>query len=112
VFTSNWMSQNIEPVMVPWASQVVTTGSRENTTWGLMLDPSSQPRPAIELGFIGGYEAPVLLQRAGNTLRGGSVDENLGDFDTMAGREFKGITIFGGAYISGQTVVGSNGTGS
>jgi hypothetical protein len=112
VFTTNWMAKNIEPVMVPFASQIITTGSREDTTWGLMIDPASQPRPAIELGFVRGYENPVLLQRAGNTLRGGSVAEEFGDFDTMAGREFKGITIFGGAYISGQTVVGSNGSGS
>lgn len=110
VFTSNWIAKNIEPVMVPWASQVVSTGSRENTTWGLMLDPASQPRPAIELGFLSGWEAPQLLQRAGNTLRGNSVDENLGDFDNMQGREFKGMVVFGGAYISGQTVVGSNGS--
>lgn len=112
VFTSNWIAKNIEPVLVPWASQVVTTGSRENTTWGLMLDPMSQSRPAIELGFLSGWEAPQLLQRAGNTLRGGSVDESLGDFDTMEGREFKGMVVFGGTYISGQTVVGSNGSGS
>jgi len=104
----NWIAKGITPLMNPWIPVIAATNG--NTTWGLTAVPDGNTRPALEVGFISGYDSPVLLQKSGNTLRGGSIAQELGDFDTMEGREVKGLLVFGGARISGKATVGSNGS--
>lgn len=111
MIVQNWIAAGITPLMNPWVP-VVASSANGATSWGLFVNPGGVSRPALEVGFIPGYDSPVLLQKAGNTMRGGSVDQSLGDFDTMQGREFKGLMVFGGARISGKSTVASNGSGS
>jgi hypothetical protein len=110
LIVANWIAAGITPLMNPWIP-VVASSANGNTTWGLTVAPDGNTRPALEVGFIPGYDSPVLLQKAGNTLRGGSIAQEFGDFDTMEGREMKGLLVFGGARISGKATVASNGSG-
>lgn len=111
MYVNNWVASGITPLMNPWIP-VVASSSNGATSWGLFVAPNGVARPALEVGFIPGYDSPVLLQRAGDTLRGGSVAQEMGSFDTMQGREFKGLMVFGGARINGKSTVASNGSGS
>jgi hypothetical protein len=105
----NWWSSRLTPVMLPYLNQIV--GANEGS-WGLVADPNSQPRPAVEIGTLPGYDTPVMLQKAPNTMRGGALASEFGDFNTLSGNEFKGLMVFGGAQISGVSTVASNGTGA
>lgn len=88
------------------------SGSIKNTMWGLMYDPQSQNRPALELGQLAGYETPQLMQKVPNTMRlGGGVDPMLGDFYTMD-QEYKGVLVLGGTQIDGRSTVASTGAGA
>jgi hypothetical protein len=107
--TKNWWASRITPVYLPYLDQIASSAKG---SWILVAEPNSQPRPAVEIGTLPGYDTPVMLQKAGNTLRGGSPAPQFGDFDTMLGNEFKGLMVFGGAQISGVSTVGSNGSGS
>jgi hypothetical protein len=105
----NWISGRIRPVFAPELRNIVTTNLA--TSWWMFAKPGTG-RPAIELGFLSGYEAPQLFRKLPNTVRvsGGSVDE-LGDFETM-GTELKGLVVFGGTRMDPRMAMASNGTGS
>lgn len=112
VQTNNWMVGNITPIMNPFIRLVCTTANVQDTMWGITLDPGAQNRPAMEFGFLRGFESPQLFQKVPNTMRaGGGVDATLGDFYTMA-QELKVLTVYGGKQIAGQTTVASTGAGS
>ncbi len=106
----NWWASRITPVMNQYIPRIATTNGK--TSWGLVADPNMQERPAVEIGILPGYDSPVLLQKQANTLRGGAIAQDMGDFNTMVGHEFKGLMVFGGAQISGVSTVASNGTNS
>lgn len=111
VQTNNWMVGNITPIMNPFIRLVCTTATTQDTMWGITLDPGAQNRPAMEFGFLRGFESPQLFQKVPNTMRaGGGVDPSLGDFYTMS-QELKVLTVYGGKQISGQTTVASTGRG-
>jgi hypothetical protein len=66
----------------------------------------------VEIGFLNGFEEPVLFQKVPNTQRmGGGVDAMMGDFYTMD-QELKIISVIGGSAIDGRTTVASDGSGS
>ncbi len=105
----NWISGNINPIYAPELRNIMT--SNAGTSWWLFAKPSLA-RPAIELGFLTGYDTPQLYRKLANTVRvggGESVDE-FGDFETMA-TEFKGLVIFGGTRMDPRMTMASNGTG-
>jgi hypothetical protein len=111
VETANWLIRNMELVMDPWIPLVCTTAGTQNTMWGITLDPESAPRPAIEVGFLQGFEEPQIFQKVSNTQRlGGGVDPMLGDFNTMDS-DMKIVTVMGGTPIDGRTTVASTGQG-
>lgn len=109
-----WMIQNLDPVMDTYMPIVMSgaAGNIKNTTWGIMVDPASQNRPAIEVGFLNGFETPQTFTKVPNTMRmGGGVDPMLGDFNSMD-QEMKIITVMGGTVIDGRSTVASNGSGT
>jgi len=111
VQTNNWMVQNLVPIMNPFIRLVCTTATTQDTMWGITLDPGAQNRPAMEFGFLRGFEVPQLFQKVPNTMRaGGGVAPELGDFYTMA-QELKVLSVYGGKQIAGQTTVASTGRG-
>lgn len=108
VRVNNWMAAQITPVLLPWLPIVDTT--QGDTAWYLFADPMVG-RPALEVGFLRGFESPALYQKASNTVRiGGGVDQNAGDFLTMC-LDFKGVLAFGGATLDPRSAVASRGTG-
>src|SRR6185369_2469469 len=108
---NNWMVQNLVPIMNPFIRLVCTTATTQDTMWGITLDPGAQNRPAMEFGFLRGFEVPQLYQKVPNTMRaGGGVAPELGDFYTMA-QEMKVLSVYGGKQIAGQTTVASTGRG-
>lgn len=112
VQVGNWAMQNMVHVMDQYIPIVCTTNGVKDTAWGLMYDPNSQARPALELGFLNGFETPQLFRKLPNTMRmGGGVDPAMGDFATME-QDLKIITVFGGTQIDGRSTVASTGQGS
>ncbi len=107
VRVNNWIVRNIEAVMDPYIP-IIATGN-PNTSWILHVRPDSD-RPAMEIGFLAGFEEPQLYRKMGNTMRvGGGIDQNAGDWDTMS-QDFKGVIGYGGALLDPKGAVGSNGS--
>ena len=104
---NNWIVRNISLVMNPYIPIVCTTNG--DTTWALFSNPSAG-RPAGEVGFLAGYEQPVLYRKASNSMRiSGGLDQAAGDFATMD-QHYKGILGMGGAVLEPQSAIGSNGS--
>ena len=107
----NWPAQGIVPIQDKWIRIVCTTAGVKDTAWGLMYDPNAQARPALELGFLTGFDTPQIYQEVPNTMRvGGGVDPQLGNFYTM-NQNFKGVLVMGGTQIDGRSIAFSTGQG-
>lgn len=108
--TANWMKGEVTLVVNPYLSQINTTNG--TTAWYLFAAPSVG-RPAIEVGFLRGYEQPQLFMKAPNAIRvgGGTTDPMQGDFDTDS-IDYKVRHVFGGTLIDPKMAVTSNGTGT
>jgi hypothetical protein len=110
VRVGNWLAPQFTIVVNPWIP-VVASSSNGATSWFVFADPNVG-RPALEMGFLRGFENPALYQKAGNTMRvGGGIDQGVGDFDTMS-TEYKAMVVFGGSRMDGKGTVASNGSGS
>jgi hypothetical protein len=97
-------------VVNPWIPVVAATADG-STSWYLFASPNTM-RPAIEVGFVRGWEEPQLFQKVANTARlGGGIAQELGDFHSMS-TEYKGLLAFGGAVIEPNATVASEGDGS
>jgi len=105
----NWPMQGVVPIVDKYMPLICTTSGIKDSMWALIYDPSSQARPAVELGQLQGYETPQLFQKIPNTMRvGGGVDPMLGDFWTM-NQDYKGVLVLGGTQIDGRSAVFSTG---
>lgn len=108
--TANYLASKIKLVVNPYLT-TIDQSANKHTTWYLFADPTSG-RPALEMSFLRGYEQPMILQKAPNTLRvGGSVDPMLGDFNDMS-IHYKGVHILGGTLLDPKMAVVSNGSGA
>lgn len=113
VQTTNWLVQHLKPIKNPFIRLVATaaSGTIKDTMWGLTVDPGVNDRPAMEFGFLKGFETPQIYQKVPNTMRvGGGVDPSLGDFYTMS-QELKSLSVYGGKSIDGHSTVASTGAG-
>ena len=109
VRVNNWIVRNLEAVMNPYIPIIAT--SNGNTSWALYVRPDSG-RPAAEVGFLAGFEEPQLFRKASDSMRvGGGIDQNMGDFATMA-QHYKGVMAYGGTTLDPQGAVASNGSNS
>jgi hypothetical protein len=103
-----WMIQRMDPIMDPYIP-IVCTAAAGRTMWGITVDPQSQARPSIEVGFLNGYETPQIYTKLPNTQRmGGGVDAMMGDFYSMD-QDMKIVGVFGGTQIDGRSTVASTG---
>lgn len=110
VAVNNWIVGNLQMVVDPYIP-IVASSSNGSTSWFLFANPSVS-RPALEVGFLRGFEQPVLYQKLANTMRvGGGIDQMAGDFATMS-QEYKGVVAFGGVRLDPKATVGSEGDGS
>lgn len=110
LITNNWFKGLVDVVVNPWLPIVDTTHG--NTTWYLFASPNTG-RPAIEIGFLAGHEAPELYMKDLNAIRigGGAAGGADGDFDTDT-VQYKVRAVFGGTLMDVKMAVVSNGTGS
>ena len=105
----NWIGDLCTVVEDKWMPIVSNNNTNINKSWMLVYDPSTQPRPSAEMGFLTGFDTPQLYQKVPNTMRvGGGVDPSLGDFYSM-NQEWKGVLVFGGGQIDGRSAVVSTG---
>lgn len=110
ILTSNWMKAHLQIVVNSYIP-VVASSANGKTSWFLHSSPTIG-RPAMEMGFLRGHEAPELFMRTGNQQRvGGAVNAMDGAFedDSIA---FKVRHVFGGTRLDGKGTVASNGSGS
>lgn len=106
---NNWMGSRFSVEVDPYIPIIAT--SNGNTSWFLFGSPG-MGRPALEVGFIRGFEQPQLFQKAANTARlGGGIDPTVGDWATMA-TEYKAVVGFGGTRLSPLSTVASEGDGN
>ncbi len=106
------ITQGIKLIVDKKMRDVCTTSGVRDTMWMLTYDPNAQARPSIEFGMVRGWDQPILLQKAPNTMRvGGGVDPMLGDFLT-GDLDYKSVVIYGGAQGDGRSTVASTGQGT
>ena len=110
LITANWMRNNVRIVVNPWIP-IIASNSNTNTSWFLFADAQSGP-PALELGFLRGYEAPQIFIKEPNQRRvGGAINMADGDFETDT-IQHKVRHIFGGCTLDPKMSVASSGAGA
>lgn len=106
---NNWIIGGFKVVVNPWIDKIATTNG--NTSWWVFTDPSMN-RPALEIGFLRGFQTPQLFQKASNTMRaGGGIEQAMGDFNNMS-TMLKALTVFGSTRLEPKASVASDGSGS
>lgn len=75
----NWMKNNVTLEVESYIPHVATA-ENGNTCWFLFASPN-EGRPAIEMGFLRGYEDPSLYERAPTSRRIGGGGDALESFD-------------------------------
>lgn len=107
---ANWMRSRMRLSVNPYIP-IVASASNGATSWFLFASPSNG-RPALEMGFLRGYEEPQVFMKAGDVISvgGGAVDPMAGDFanDSI---NYKVRHIFGGTRLDPKMSVASNGSG-
>jgi hypothetical protein len=86
------------------------TKTNADTSWYLFANPTASARPAIEIGFLRGYEQPALYERVPDMRRFGGGAEVAWSFD-FGDNEKKVQHILGGTFVDPRMTLGSNGTG-
>ena len=111
VWAQNWMRNRLELVVDPYIP-IVASSANGNTMWALFANPTVG-RPALELGFLRGFEQPQIFIKSPNAQRvgGGNADPMDGDFDTDS-IQYKARHVFGGARMDPKMTVASQGDGS
>lgn len=108
----NWVAGRITPVYNPELVNVVTAAGVLARSWWIFADEGGTFRPAVEIGFLNGFDTPQLFRKLPNTVRiGGGTADELGDFETM-GTEIKGMVVVGGTREDPKMTLASNGAGS
>lgn len=110
IHVANWMRNRVRLSVNPYIPIIATTNG--NTSWFMFANPDTG-RPALEIGFLRGYESPSLFQKDPDMRRVGAgvVDPALGDFETGEIR-YKGMHIIGGTRLDPKMTIASNGSGS
>lgn len=105
----NFLMADIQVVMNPYIP-LVASSANGATSWFLFGSPTIG-RPAFEMGFLLGYEAPQIFMKTPNQMRvGGGANVMDGDFysDSI---EYKVRHVFGGVRMDPKSTVASNGSG-
>jgi hypothetical protein len=107
---ANWMRNRLRLSVNPYIPIIATANG--NTSWFMFANPDSG-RPALEIGFLRGYENPSLFQKDPDMRRigAGVVDPALGDFETGE-IKYKGMHIIGGTRLDPKMAIASNGSGA
>lgn len=108
---TNWMRAKTRLSVDPYIP-IVASSANGTTSWFLFANPDSG-RPALEIGFLRGYESPGIYQKLPDTVRAGSTTPEmmLGSFETGE-LQYKGMHIIGGTREDPKATIASNGSGS
>lgn len=108
--TANW-AQNMFTVAVNYYIPYIASSSNGSTSWFVFANPNTG-RPAGELGFLRGHEAPEIFMKLPNQIRvAGGGAEPVEDFDIDA-VDHKIRHVFGGTAMDPKVAAASNGSGS
>lgn len=108
--SKNWIAGNLVPVYAPELRNIVTASNLSTSWW--LFPMAGGGRPIAEIGFLAGYDTPVLYKKAPDTQRiSGGLVEEMGSFETMA-TEVKGLLVFGGTGMDPRMAMASNGSNS
>ena len=107
VRVNNWVAQAVRLVHNPYIPVVASSATTE--PWFLHADPQ-QGRPAFEMGFLRGHEAPDLRLKSSDSVSvgGGDVAPFEGDFETDSIR-YRVRHVFGGARLDPKATLASTG---
>lgn len=106
---NNWITNGLKIAVNPYLSTINTTNG--TTAWYIVADPNKN-RPAFELDFLAGEEAPILLRETPTAMRvGGGSADLFGSFDTGEIR-FKVMHLLDGSQLDPKGAVSSEGDGS
>lgn len=110
LLVNNWMRNKVKVFVNPWLPIIDTTTG--NSAWYVFADPSVG-RPAAEVGFLNGHEAPELRIKSSDSVRlgGGVISPEDGDFEMDAIR-YRVRYVLGGTQMDHKSAVASTGTGS
>ncbi|MEU7590631.1 Mu-like prophage major head subunit gpT family protein [Micromonospora sp. NPDC049230] len=110
IISGNGVAANLRVSVNYWLPVVAKTANAD-TTWAVFANPTSSARPAIEVGFLRGYEQPALFEKIPDMRRIGGGGEVPWSFNSSQA-EKKVQHIFGGTFIDSRMVIGSDGKGS
>lgn len=108
---SNWMRNRVQLSVDPYIP-ILATSANGATSWFLFAD-ANNGRPALEVDFLRGHEAPELFQKSPNALRlgGGPADPMDGSYENDS-IDYKVRHVFGGGIVDPKMTVASNGSGT
>ncbi|MFI7608807.1 Mu-like prophage major head subunit gpT family protein [Micromonospora sp. NPDC049366] len=109
IISGNGVAANLRRSVNFWLPTVASTANAD-TTWAVFANPDTSGRPAIEVGFLRGYEQPGLYEKIPDMRRigGGEVPWSF----NHSQQEKKVQHVFGGTFVDPRMVVGSDGKGS
>lgn len=112
LISQNWMKNRVSLAVEPYIPHVASSANG-NTSWWLFGAPS-EGRPAIEMGFLRGFEEPALYEKIPDARRVGG-GEVLESFATDS-RDWRVRHVYGGVQFTNtggeKITVASNGSGS
>ena len=110
LIAQNWMKNKVNLAVEPYIPHVASTDNGD-TSWWLFPQPSVG-RPALEVGFLRGYEEPALYEKVPDARRVGG-GEVLESFDNDS-RQWRVRHVFGGTRLVNtggyRVTVASNGS--
>lgn len=111
VLRGNGLPRNFRISVNPYIPAVASIADG-NTSWYLFANPDVG-RPALEMGFLRGYEQPQVFIKSPNAQRvgGGMADPMDGDFDTDS-VQYKVRHVLGGGRMDPIMTVASEGDGT
>ncbi len=107
--SGNGISANLT-VSVNYQLPAVMTTANADTSWWLFAAPNSA-RPALEMGFLTGYEQPALYEKIPDMRRFGGGAEVMWSFQRGDAHR-KVQHILGGSFIDPKMGIASRGDGS
>jgi len=101
---------NLKVSVAPYISKIITDADVRKKAWFLFADPAQLERPAVEIGFLRGYNEPQLTMKSPDAvpIGGGDLSPFSGDFDRGA-IAFKITHVVGGKAMDPRGAVGSFG---
>lgn len=109
IIMNNWISNGLTRAVNPYLSTVNSTNG--TTAWYIVANPNTN-RPAFEMDFLQGEEAPILLRQLPDSVRvGGGSADMFGSFETGEIR-YKVMHLLATAQLDYHGAIASQGDGS